>query len=104
MPCYQVNEISVEFQGKHVGTLQQAAKSLQATVRASQDRKIINVIFQDGTTVTIQEGKATGPAREVNSLRVAYANQIVKTASEHAKSKGYSVQQTGKYTTVTLGR
>lgn len=100
MPCYQVNTVSVEFQARHFGTLQKAVAALGGTLQRSGERATVVI---GPSTITINNGIATGRERLVNNLRVAYARQITIQATEWAKQKGWHAQQTGSKLTLSKG-
>jgi hypothetical protein len=83
MPCYQVNNVSLDFQAGSLDLLQKAAAVLGLEVRVIADRR--EVVDCGGAVVaTLVGGKATcaqANVAVVNKLRVQYSREIVGHAA-----------------------
>ena len=106
MPCWQVNTFSVEFAPQNYGVLSAAVRAMGGELR--RNGLLATVILKDGTTISLNNGQATGyginAAKNVNDLRVAYSKAIVSQAKQWAQAKGWSAQQTSaNKTTLSKG-
>jgi hypothetical protein len=88
MPCYEVNLISVEFQGKSIEIL----KKLGA--RISGDIAILN-----GVEINLKTGIAKARYQEdINRIKKLYSLETVKTL---AKKKSWNIKTIGQKLTLT---
>ena len=96
MPCWQVNEMSVQFSAKHLDVLKRAVDALGWRMETIDT--IVKVVTDQYDYITIDTvaGQATLDASaqsQLNQLKVAYSQQALKKA---AKAKGWAHNATAK--------
>jgi hypothetical protein len=88
MPCYEVNLISVEFQGKSLEIL----KKLGARVYS-------DIAILDGVEINLKTGIAKAKDQEsINNIKRLYSLETVKTL---AKKKSWNIKTIGQKLTLT---
>jgi hypothetical protein len=88
MPCYEVNLISVEFQGKSLEIL----KKLGARISG-------DIAYLNGVEINLKTGKASAKDQEsINKIKRLYSFETVKTL---AKKKSWNIKTVGQKLTLT---
>lgn len=94
MPCYEVNEISVEFQAADLNSLEKSAFSIgYKTVSIGKD----NVLWIRGgnkTPLRLYKGIISGEQKNINDLKQNYSKQIV---FKSARQNGWQVSEKSQH-------
>lgn len=104
MPCYQTNLMSVEFKAKNRALLIDAIKSLGWKFQGVGNEIVVTTGSYDTLTLRLDSQQAVIEASaqsQLNKLKVAYSQQVVKKASMAKMQDGKTWQRNVK--TATTG-